>query len=123
MAAPWVVGAFQKNDPEVVRMGVFALRLHLSTLPLTAYIIINNMMLQTVGENVRASVLALARQGLFFVPFILLLPIAMGFSGVAAAQPVADVCSFLLAIPLSAGFLRKMHRMEEGKTEGGGENG
>ena len=123
LAAPWVVGAFQKNDPEVVRMGVFALRLHLSTLPLTAYIIINNMMLQTVGENVRASVLALARQGLFFVPFILLLPIAMGFSGVAAAQPVADVCSFLLAIPLSAGFLRKMHRMEEGKTEGGGENG
>ena len=80
LAAPWVVGAFQKNDPEVVRMGVFALRLHLSTLPLTAYIIINNMMLQTVGENVRASVLALARQGLFFVPFILLLPIAMGLS-------------------------------------------
>lgn len=123
VAAPWVVGAFQKNDPEVVRMGVFALRLHLATLPLTAYIIINNMMLQTVGENVRASVLALARQGLFFVPMILILPFAMGFNGVAAAQPAADVCSFLLAIPLSTGFLRKMRWMEEGKTKGGGEGG
>ena len=122
-AAPWIVSAFQKNDPEVVRLGVFALRLHLSTLPLTAYIIINNMMLQTVGENFRASVLALARQGLFFVPMILLLPIAMGFSGVAAAQPVADVCSFLLAIPLSTGFLRKMRRMEESKVNGGEEHG
>ena len=122
-AAPWIVGAFQKNDPEVVRLGVFALRLHLSTLPLTAYIIINNMLLQTVGENLRASVLALARQGLFFVPLILLLPIAMGFNGVAAAQPLADVCSFLLAIPLSTGFLRKMRRMEESKMNGGGEHG
>lgn len=122
-AAPWIVGAFQKNDPEVVRMGVFALRLHLGTLPLTAYIIINNMMLQTVGENVRASVLALARQGLFFVPLIVLMPIAMGFDGVAAAQPVADVCSFLLAIPLSTGFLRKMRRIEEGERNGGEEHG
>ena len=122
-AAPWIVGAFQKNDPEVVRLGVFALRLHLSTLPLTAYIIINNMLLQTVGENLRASVLALARQGLFFVPLILLLPIVMGFNGVAAAQPLADVCSFLLAIPLSTGFLRKMRRMEESKMNGGEEHG
>lgn len=122
-AAPWIVGAFQKSDPEVVRMGVFALRLHLCTLPLTAYIVINNMTLQTVGETGRASVLALARQGLFFVPTILLLPVWLGFNGVAAAQPVADVCSFLLAIPLSTSFLRKTRRMEREKMNGGEEHG
>lgn len=119
VAAPWIVGAFQKNDPEVVRLGVFALRLHLSTLPLTAYIVINNMMLQTSGETARASLLAMARQGLFFVPLILLLPYFFGFTGVAAAQPVADICSFILAIPLSTGFLRKTRWLEELELNGG----
>ncbi len=119
VAAPWIVGAFQKNDPEVVRLGVFALRLHLSTLPLTSYIVINNMMLQTSGETARASVLAMARQGLFFVPLILLLPYFFGFTGVAAAQPVADICSFILAIPLSTGFLRKTRWLEELESNGG----
>jgi len=113
LAAPWIVNAFQKNDPEVIRMGAFALRIYLTTLPTTAYVILNNMMLQTVGETARASVLALSRQGLFFIPAILLLPRLLDFTGVALAQPVADFCSVLLAVPLSNGFLRKLRVMEE----------
>jgi len=119
-AAPWVVTTFQENDPEVVRLGVLALRLHLATMPTMAYVVVNNMMLQTVGENVRASVLALARQGLFFIPAILLLPRMIGFYGVAVSQPLADVCALVLAIPLSNGFLRKLKALEDA---GGGRRG
>lgn len=113
VAAPWVVETFQKNDPEVVRLGVFALRAHLITMPTMAYVVLNNMMLQTVGENGRASVLALARQGLFFIPVVLILPRVIGFTGVALSQPIADVCSLLLAFPLSNGFFRKLEQMEK----------
>ena len=119
VAAPWVVQAFQKESPEVVRLGTFALRCHLATMPTMAYVVINNMTLQTVGETGRASVLALARQGLFFIPAILILPRIWGFTGVALSQPVADVCSLILAIPLSNGFLRKLSVLEAGeKAEG-----
>lgn len=115
LLAPQVVYLFQKADPEVVELGILALRRQMLSLPLTAYVIINNMMLQTVGENVRASVLAMARQGLFFIPLILILPRLFEFAGVMTAQPLSDFCSFLLAIPLSAGFLRKMTRLEQEK--------
>lgn len=115
LLAPQVVYLFQKADREVVELGTMALRCQMASLPLTAYVIVNNMMLQTVGENARASVLAMARQGLFFVPFILILPRIFEFTGVMLAQPLSDACSFLLAIPLSTGFLRKMARMEQEK--------
>ena len=115
LLAPQVVYLFQKSDPEVVELGIVALRCQMLSLPLTAYVIVNNMMLQTVGENMRASILAMARQGLFFVPLILLLPQLFKFAGVMTAQPLSDACSFILAIPLSTGFLRKMDRLEEEK--------
>lgn len=111
--APQIVLLFQKNDPQVVLLGTQALRCQLATLPIMVYVIMNNMMLQTVGENRRASVLAMARQGLFFIPAILLLPPVLKFTGVIVAQPVADICSVLLAIPISTGFLKKMKEMEE----------
>lgn len=111
--APQVVLLFQKNDPQVAALGTLALRCQLATLPSMAYVVMNNMMLQTVGENRRASVLAMARQGLFFIPAIVILPLALQVNGVVLAQPVADVCSLLLAVPLSTGFLKKMRGMEE----------
>ena len=73
------------------------------------------MMLQTVGETGRATLLSAARQGLFFIPAILILPWLFEFNGVMVAQPVADVCACLLAIPLSTGFLNKMRQMEQEK--------
>lgn len=115
LLAPQVVYCFQKADPKVVELGIVALRCQMLSLPLTAYVIINNMMLQTVGENGRASILAMARQGLFFVPLILLLPRLFEFVGVMTAQPLSDACAFLIAIPLSVGFLQKMKTMEEEK--------
>ena len=113
LLSPQIVLAFQKGDPEVVRLGTFALRCQFVTLPTVSYVVLNNMMLQTVGENARASIVALARQGLFFIPAILILPRLLEFTGVALAQPVSDVCAMLLAIPLSNGFLRKLRKMEE----------
>lgn len=110
-----IVTLFQQGDPEVVALGARALRCYMTTLPLAAYIVINMMMLQTVGENLRASILSMCRQGLFFIPAILILPRVWDFDGVIFAQVLADVCTLLVAIPLSVSFLRKMRRLEAGK--------
>ena len=111
-----LVHAFQPGDAEVVALGTLALRCSMVALPTMAYSTTNNMMLQTVGETGRATILSAARQGLFFIPAILILPALFQFNGVMLAQPVADVCACLLAVPLSTGFLRKMRRLEEEKT-------
>lgn len=116
--APQVVTLFNRNDPQVIHLGTMALRCQMAVLPLVAWVVTNNMMLQTVGETAKASVTALARQGLFFIPLILTLPPLFGFNGVMLAQPISDVCSAILTIPLCLGFLKKMDRLEAKKGKG-----
>ena len=106
--APEIVSWFRKGDVQVIEVGASALRLQLITLPLGAWVILCNMLLQTIRKPVRAVLLSSARQGLFFIPLILLLPFCLGLQGVEMTQAVADLCSFLLALPLTGPVLRAM---------------
>ena len=106
--APDVVSWFRKEDMEVITIGARALRWQLITLPLGAWIILCNMLLQTIRKPVRAVILSSARQGLFFIPFIIILPSFLGLQGVEMCQAVADFCSFILAIPLTTSILKAM---------------
>ncbi|MBE6555306.1 MAG: MATE family efflux transporter [Ruminococcaceae bacterium] len=108
--APHVVALFQRNDPEVLRIGALALRCQLATIALMSFVILANMMLQTVGKVGGATLLATARQGLCFIPSVLILPHFLGIWGVLLAQPVADVLSFAIALPIGGSFLADLRR-------------
>ena len=114
-----IVELFRKGDPDVVATGANALRWQLIAYPLGAFTIISNMMLQTIRKSVRATILSSARQGLFFVPFIFILPHFWGLQGVEMCQAVSDLFTFLLAIPLSLGVLWEMKRQEAELTPKG----
>jgi len=103
--APMVIRAF-RNDPEVVRVGAFALRMQCITLPFTVFIVISNMMFQYIGKPARASILALSRQGLLFVPIITILSRTLGLTGIQVSQAVADGLTFVLSVLLTAGTLK-----------------
>lgn len=106
--APEIVSWFRKEDAQVIEIGARALRWQLITLPLGTWVILCNMLLQTIRKPVRAVILSSTRQGLFFIPFILILPYLLGLQGVEMCQAAADLCSFLLAIPLTIGVLKGM---------------
>lgn len=106
--APEIVSWFRKEDAQVIAIGSRALRWQLITLPLGTWVILCNMLLQTIRKPVRAVILSSARQGLFFIPFILILPYFLGLQGVEMCQAAADLFSFLLAIPLTIGVLKGM---------------
>lgn len=106
--APGTIALFRKEDLEVITIGARALRLQSLVLPLSAWIIPTTLFLQTINRNGRASLLALARQGLFFLPAIFLLPRYFGVGGVQASQPLADLITFFLSIVVTAGALRKL---------------
>ncbi len=55
-----------------------------------------NMLTQSIGYSFRATITATARQGLFFIPAILILPRIFDLVGVQLAQPVADGFTFIL---------------------------
>ena len=95
-----------RHDPEVVAVGAVALRWQLVALPMAAAVTVCNMTLQTSGHSVPANVLAAARNGIFFIPLILILPYFLGLKGVEICQAVCDVLAFLLAIPLMVQFFK-----------------
>ena len=100
-----------RDDPEVVAVGAVALRWQLVALPMAAVVTVCNMTLQTSGQSLSANVLAAARNGIFFIPLILILPRMMGLLGVEICQAVCDVLAFLLAIPLIVHFFHAiLHR-------------
>ena len=70
------------------------------------------MMAQSIGKGVRASILASARTGFFFLPLIYLLPRLFGLFGVEITQACADVLAFLLAIPIARSILNEMREAE-----------
>ena len=100
---------FFRNDPDVVAVGVHALRWQSAALPLVGAVVITNMMLQSMGKGLIASITSSARNGLFFIPLILILPKLLGLTGVEITQAVADVFSFALAMPITVHELRKLH--------------
>lgn len=111
-AARGIVGIFRAEDAQVVAVGTLALRLQCITFPLSGWITMVNMTLQTTGQSVRASVLALARQGLFFLPFILILPHFFGVLGIQLSQPAADVFTFCaLSVPMGITMLRQLQAL------------
>ena len=116
--APQIIAIFRKEDLEVIEIGALSLRLQCIFLPLSAFVVGSNMMLQTIGKPVKASISAAARTGLFFVPAILILPQFFGLLGVQMSQAVADLCSFVLCVPLAGTTLLEMKRLEKERTEG-----
>lgn len=106
--SPQIITLFRKSDPEVIAIGALALRFQAVTFPLSAWVIMCNMLLQTIGKGAKASLLAIARQGMFFLPAIYLLPMFWDLLGVQLSQPIADVITFALAVPLGLGVLREL---------------
>ena len=107
-----------RDDPDVIRMGAIAMRCQSCTLPLMAIVASSNMLFQTTGKAVRATVLAIARQGVTFVPCVLILPrlIDPAIWGVYLAQPIADVITCLTALPMVIHILKRFKLALEDPT-------
>ena len=110
-----VIGFF-RDDPAVIEVGRVALRWQSAVLPLLATSILTNMMLQACGKGIKSSVTSSARNGIFFIPLILILPRIFGLFGVEMAQGIADILTFLLCVPIARYELKKMdeNRPSEG---------
>ncbi|MCR5368695.1 putative efflux protein, MATE family [Eubacterium ruminantium] len=99
---------FYRKDLSVVSVGEVTLRFQTIVLPLNAFIVMTNMMLQSIGKGVKASITASARNGLFFIPAIIILPKLFGLTGVEITQMVADILTFMITIPFAISELKKM---------------
>ena len=110
--APELIRAFQ-NDGEVLSIALPAFRYQAIALIFEPVIVSCNMLYQSVGRAAIATPLAMCRQGIFFLPLILTLPSAFGIAGIQAAQPLADVLTFLVTLPFFIAFLSRLSKEPE----------
>lgn len=96
------------KDMEVLTYGVPALHYASLVMPVMAVSTYVNQEYQCLGFKKAATFLASCRQGIFFVPVILILPTFIGVTGVEMAQPLADLLTFFISIPFYVSMSRKL---------------
>ncbi len=102
-----------RDDPEVTAVALPAFHYQCLAMLLHPIIVVANMTFQSVGASGRATFLACCRQGVFFIPLILILPRTHGLFGVEICQPIADVLTFLVSLPFLIAFLQQLGRMDD----------
>lgn len=102
-----VVSLF-RDDPEVIAIGIPALRYQMIIFPACSFMMMANMMMQTCRKTIRANILAASRQGLFFIPLIFVLPYFYGLFGVEICQAVSDIISLIVTIPIVWSAFKEM---------------
>ena len=101
-----------RDDDTVAAIALPAFRWQCIATVLQPVLICSNMLFQSVGKAGRATLLSCCRQGIFFIPLIAVLPQLWGLAGVQYSQPIADVFSFVVAVPFLWQFLRQLERMD-----------
>lgn len=91
-----IMSLFTKSDREMVRIGSMALRANGLSFILFGFYTVYSFLFLVMGKAAQGCILGACRQGICFVPVILLLPKVCGLSGVLYAQPAADVLSAIV---------------------------
>lgn len=104
----WLMARFTVDDAAVIEIGRVALRAQSLVLPLIPISTVCNMTYQVTGKSWTATLLSATRQGLFFIPVVLILPARIGIFGLQLSQPIADLLASLFCLPFGIKFLKSL---------------
>ena len=93
-----IISLFTKNDPEMIRIGQAALRASGLSFVLFGFYTVYSFLFLAMGKAKEGCFLGACRQGICFVPVILILPRVLGLNGILYAQPAADVIAAAITI-------------------------
>ncbi|MCR5650884.1 MAG: MATE family efflux transporter [Lachnospiraceae bacterium] len=93
-----------RDDPAVIEIGTRALRLQCVAQLVLPFIMVTEMLFQSSGKKLPATVLSSLRGGILLIPLLFILPAIRGLSGVQEAQPLSYLLSFPPAIFMARWF-------------------
>ena len=105
--APQLVSLF-RDDPEVISIGLTALRFQCLGFWVQSFIVMSTMLQQSIGRTAAATFLSAARQGVFFIPLVWILSLTLGLTGIQMTQAISDVLTFLCATPIQLRVLKSI---------------
>lgn len=104
-----VIGVFI-DDPSVIEYGVKMLTALMVPGTVLGIMFIINFAFQGMGKGPQSLILAGSRQGLIYLPMLLIMNYFVGLEGIIWAQPVADLCSVVLAVIMFSSTMKKIKK-------------
>ncbi len=114
--APYVMKMFSLSK-EATEIGALALRFQCLCMPLLPLNFMAGLTYQVVGNKALASLLSISRQGLFYIPAVLLLPKIYELLGIQLCQAVSDFFAFFFALPFTFIFFRTLKKEQQKSAE------
>lgn len=93
-----IINAFNgEQDPLVTEYGVKILRGLMISGPFIGIMFTYNFAFQGMGKSIPSLILSFGRQGVIFLPLVIIMDYLFQFNGIVFAQPVADIVCIILA--------------------------
>jgi putative MATE family efflux protein len=109
-----------RDDPALIKMGVYAMRLVFLAMPLMGLVMVSQMIFQAMGKAALSFVAALSRPIIFLIPGTLILSHFWKLEGTLLSLPTADTLTFifvgLLMIPVLIEFRKTAAREDKEKA-------
>ena len=108
-----IVSQFTKGDAKMIRIGAASLRANGISIMLFGFYTVYSSLFLALGKGREGFILGACRQGICFIPVILLLPIVWGLNGIMYAQPIADVFSAVITVFMAIPLHKKLNEMQK----------
>lgn len=105
-----IISGFTKGDMEMIHAGQKALRANGLSFLLFGFYTVYSSLFLALGKAKEGFILGACRQGICFVPVVLLLPMAWGIHGILYAQPIADVLSAIVTVFMALHLHKELNK-------------
>ena len=108
-----ILSVFGKGSETYFTFGVRFFRIFLFFTWINCLQPITSTFFTSIGKPIKGVFLSLTRQILFFIPFLLILPLFFGIDGIIYTGPTADLLSAIVAIVMAGYEFKLMNKLKE----------
>lgn len=108
-----IISQFTEGDNQMILVGQKSLFANGITFILFGFYTVYSSLFLALGKGAAVFFLGACRQGVCFVPVILLLPMVWGMNGILYAQPIADVISVVITVFMALHLHRELSMAEK----------
>lgn len=119
-----IISQFANENEEMILIGQKSLTGNGFSFFLFGFYTVYSSLFLALGKGTAGFILGACRQGICFLPVILLLPELLGMNGILYAQPIADILSAIVTVFMAMNLHKKLSSEEQipKKTDHGLEN-
>lgn len=107
-----IISQFTKGDHEFIGVGQKALRANGLSFMLFGFYTVYSSLFLALGKAKEGFFLGVCRQGVCFIPIILIVPMFWGINGILYAQPIADVIAAIISAIMSMGLNKELNTVK-----------